>query len=806
MKLPDRTRLLRTAIFCAVFFLIYLLLNRPEVIFIQRLGFTAWYPAAGLSMAVTIGLSPWYGLLVLVTDPIVGRLVYGTPIFSLSGSGGSLGPVVYYTLAGYILRGPWKIDSSLSRRQDVMRYVAVTITAAAGSTCVGVGVLILDHRLNPLEYWKSWGSWFGGEIIGAMAIAPFLLIHVVPGIRGFLRLPPENPSKSEGKPRRDAFRISRAIELTAQMASILVVLYVVLSRLSAGAHFMFPVFLPIIWIAMTGGVRRAATGNMLLVASMVTGLRLFPLEASVLASLSLLLLSVSATGLIVGAAISEQDHQAAELRDQTVYLNSLVENCPLPIVFLNHDHTMHVCNDAFVNFFQFSRAELRTNPIGDLIVPAGLKEQGQKLLTDGLAGGTFRIVTQRQRKDGAILDVELTSIPLVVDGQPRAVCGMYTDISERLMAVEEARRHAEQLDEMVRELQVHNTEMTFLTELNSLLQCCANLKEAYAAVSQSARKLFPAATSGILYVYRPDQKSLEGVAYWGGTAASETSFEPLSCWGFRRGQAHWSDYPSGGVICEHLRRPAEASYLCVPMTAGNQTAGVLHLQVDRSENERGMPGFESMMEGMKRLAITAAGQIALAMVSLRLREELEIRSVRDPLTGLYNRRVLEAALNREIVRARRRGHPVSVVFIDLDHFKKFNDTFGHAAGDEVLLTLGKMFKDYYRGEDVVCRYGGEEFAIVMPEARPEDAAARAEGLRAKAEDLKIHFQGRELDRVTLSIGIAAFPEHASTPESLLRAADECLYRSKSAGRNRITVAAAPAESPEALAPATKPLA
>jgi diguanylate cyclase (GGDEF)-like protein len=249
----------------------------------------------------------------------------------------------------------------------------------------------------------------------------------------------------------------------------------------------------------------------------------------------------------------------------------------------------------------------------------------------------------------------------------------------------------------------------------------------------------------------------------------------------------------------------EASYLCVPMMAGNQTAGVLHLQVDRSEHERGMPGFESIMNGMGRLAVTAAGQIALAMVSLRLREELESQSVRDPLTGLYNRRVLEAALQREILRARRKCHPLSVVFLDLDHFKIFNDTFGHAAGDAVLVSMGKMFQGFFRGEDVVCRYGGEEFAIVMPEARPEDAAARAETLRAKAEQLAIHFEDRKLDRVTLSIGIAAYPQHGSTPEDLLRAADECLYRSKSAGRNRVTVAESPKELPPAPVPAEKQL-
>lgn len=128
---------------------------------------------------------------------------------------------------------------------------------------------MLSHKLNILEFWKSWGSWYGGEIIGGIAIAPFLLIHVVPGIRGFLILPPETLGRKDLKSRRKQFRIGGVIELTVQFLSILVAPYIVLSRLSTGAHFMFPLFLPIIWIAMTGGVRRAATGNVLLVAALV---------------------------------------------------------------------------------------------------------------------------------------------------------------------------------------------------------------------------------------------------------------------------------------------------------------------------------------------------------------------------------------------------------------------------------------------------------------------------------------------------------------------------------------------------------
>ncbi|HTV60422.1 MAG TPA: diguanylate cyclase [Verrucomicrobiae bacterium] len=786
--LTTKSRIFRTGIICACFFAIYLLLNRPEVIFITDLGFTAWYPAAGLSVATMLGLSPWYGVLLLVTDPIVGRLMYGVPLLSWPGFLGSCGPASFYALSAYLLRGPWKIDVSLRRRQDVMRYFAVCVVAAAGSTSVGVISLLLSHDLSIGQYWRSWISWYDGEIIGVVGIAPFLLIHVLPSIRRFLGIAQgsEETEAKRGTPREKPFVMTRTLEFLAQMFSIPAAQFVVL-RFEAG-HMLFLLFLPILWIAMRQGVRRVVTGNVALIMGMVAGIRIFSIPQSSLFSISLSLLFMSAAGLIVGAMVSEEFRQARDLRNQTVYLNSLVENNPLPIVFLELDRKMRMCNEAFLRMYQFTREDLTATTVDKLIWPPEFAEQGDKMFADVVNGQTVHVPTRRRRKDGEILDVELIAVPLIVDSRPRGVCWIYSDISGQLRAAQEAHRHAEELAEMVQELKIHNTEMGLLSELNSLLQCCATSQEAYTAVGQSAKKLFPAATSGALYVLGADKKTLEKAAEWGAATVSDPAFEPSLCWGFRRGQAHWSDHPGGGVVCGHLKDPVEASYLCVPMISGNKTAGVLHLQIDRGEREREMPGFESMMQGMERLAVTASGQIALAMASLRLKEELQSLSIRDPLTGLFNRRVLEESLQREIKRAHRKGQHVSLVFIDLDHFKQFNDTFGHAAGDEVLIRMAHLFQSYYRSEDVVCRFGGEEFAVILPEAQPGDAVARAEGLREEAGKLVIRHEGRELGRVTLSIGIAAFPDHAAAPEELLRAADESLYRSKTTGRNRVSLA------------------
>lgn len=794
-----QSRIWRTGVVCASFFLLYLLLNRPDVIFITDLGFTAWYPAAGLSVATMLGLSPLYGLLLLFTDPIVGRLMYGVPLISWPGILGACGPASFYALLAYLLRGPWKIDVTLRRRQDVMRYFAACVVAAAGATSVGVTSLLLSGGITAPQYWSSWVSWYDGEIIGVVGIAPFLLIHVLPSFRKFLGIAERSEERAakNGGPAKKPFVMARMLEFVAQMFSIFAAQYIVL-RFEAG-RMLFLLFLPILWIAMRQGVRRVVTGNVALIMGIVAGMRAYPVPQGSLFSVSLSLLFMSAAGLIVGAMVSEEFRQARELRNQTVYLNSLVENNPLPIVFLDLERKMRFCNDAFLRMYQFTREDLAATTVDKLIWPPEFAEQGDKMFREVANGQTVHVPTRRRRKDGEILDVELIAVPLIVDARSVGVCWIYSDISERLRAAQAAERHAEELARMVEELKIHNTEMGLLSELNSLLQCCAASQEAYAAVGQSAKKLFPAANAGALYVLGADKKTLEKAVEWGAATVSGPAFEPSSCWGFRRGQAHWSDYPGGGVICQHVNDPVEASYLCVPMISGNKTAGVLHLQIDRSEREREMPGFESMMKGMERLAVTASGQITLAMASLRLKEELQSLSVRDPLTGLFNRRVLEESLQREIKRASRKGHHVALVFMDLDHFKKFNDTFGHAAGDEVLTRMAHLFQSYFRSEDVVCRYGGEEFAAILPEAQPGDAAARAEGLCEEARKLVVRHEGRELGRVTLSIGVAAFPDHASTPDELLRAADDSLYRSKASGRNRVTVAATMANAPPAPA-------
>jgi diguanylate cyclase (GGDEF)-like protein len=171
-------------------------------------------------------------------------------------------------------------------------------------------------------------------------------------------------------------------------------------------------------------------------------------------------------------------------------------------------------------------------------------------------------------------------------------------------------------------------------------------------------------------------------------------------------------------------------------------------------------------------------------------QDLQEQAVTDPLTGLYNRRYLREALSRELMRAKRKNSPLAVVMVDADHFKRINDTLGHEAGDMVLKELGALFKRSIRGSDIACRYGGEEFALLLPDASLDGAERKAEDIRMAVKRLDIRVQDKPVGALSASFGVALFPQHADEADALLTKADEALYQAKGAGRDRVMVSGA----------------
>jgi diguanylate cyclase (GGDEF)-like protein len=223
------------------------------------------------------------------------------------------------------------------------------------------------------------------------------------------------------------------------------------------------------------------------------------------------------------------------------------------------------------------------------------------------------------------------------------------------------------------------------------------------------------------------------------------------------------------------------------MVAQGNTIGILHLEFESPAEPRDDSGTESVRDSHQRLAVSAASQVALSLASLQLRETLREQSIRDPLTRLFNRRFLEESLERELQLAGRKKQALAVLFLDLDHFKRFNDTFGHDAGDMVLQSLADLFRTFFRATDICCRYGGEEFAIILPESSSRDAVIRADALRSEVKSLRLHYKKQTVGQLTVSVGVAAFPEHGSTSTELLKIADQCLYEFKASGRDVVTV-------------------
>jgi diguanylate cyclase (GGDEF)-like protein len=321
-------------------------------------------------------------------------------------------------------------------------------------------------------------------------------------------------------------------------------------------------------------------------------------------------------------------------------------------------------------------------------------------------------------------------------------------------------------------------------EMDGLLQADLSWDEAYTVIASYGRRLFTG-FQGAIYLRAEESHSLERVLGWGDAEPLVETLQSEQCWSLKTGHTHWVRHQDAELpTCGHLHASGECS-VCTPLVAHGDTLGTLVL--------RSTGGVESCVaegsyEHARATLASFSGRVALAISNMQLRETLRQQALRDPLTGLHNRRIMEEGLAREIARAGRESIPLVVGFVDIDHFKDFNDTYGHEAGDYALKQVAGYLRDHTRAGDLVSRYGGEEFVTVWLGADLATAFARAEGFRQAVEALRLDLKGESLGVVTLSIGLAVLGEHGDSAESLLSAADAALYEAKGDGRNRVVVA------------------
>ncbi len=369
-------------------------------------------------------------------------------------------------------------------------------------------------------------------------------------------------------------------------------------------------------------------------------------------------------------------------------------------------------------------------------------------------------------------------------GKVEYISGLFFDITERkeLEATVAERtlelQHANsRLMLWGNELEHRNAEINLLGQMGDLLQSCNTSAEAHTGFQVFAKRLFPE-DSGTLFVFGESARMVEAVAAWGGKAPGESEFSLDDCWALRRGRVHGRADVEAGLRCRHVAD--SAAYICVPMMAHGTALGVLHLLLASPDVDQ--------WDARQHLGVRVGEHLGLALAKLKLQENLQHLSVRDPLTGLYNRRYMEESLTRELRRAERQGKPLGVLMVDIDHFKVFNDTFGHDAGDALLREIGALLQHRIRAGDIACRYGGEEFTIVLQDATQDATRQRAEEIREAATKLRVRHGQRVLDPVTLSLGVATYPQNGASRDVLMQNADVALYRAKKEGRDRVCVA------------------
>lgn len=324
-------------------------------------------------------------------------------------------------------------------------------------------------------------------------------------------------------------------------------------------------------------------------------------------------------------------------------------------------------------------------------------------------------------------------------------------------------------------------EVSLLNQMGELLQACFSLDQAYGVLGGVVHQFFPGRAGSVL-VFNESRDLVEEVAAWGQPSGHTPSFAPDECWALRGGRPHVVDEEGGTPFCQHVMEPLPTGSICIPLLAQGEAFGIFYLCNPAGAHVQGFP------EETRRLAAAVAKQIALALANLRLRETLRGQSIRDSLTGLYNRRYMEETVERELRRAGRSGRPLGVIMLDIDSFKLLNDTFGHAGGDAVLRAVGNLLKTIVRGSDIACRYGGDEIVLILPETGLEPTSAKAEQLREAVKRLQVTHRGQTIERISVSLGVAAFPDHGHDASTVLAAADEAQYVAKAAGKDQVRIA------------------
>ncbi|MBC7361675.1 MAG: diguanylate cyclase [Candidatus Aminicenantes bacterium] len=488
--------------------------------------------------------------------------------------------------------------------------------------------------------------------------------------------------------------------------------------------------------------------------------------------------------------IEEKEAIAQKLKESEELFRSMVESLGEGVVIVDPEENFIFANQAARRIFNDYEGKLIGRNLKEFTTP-----------------DQYEIIRKQtlRRKQGFrdVYDLEITlddgtRKTLIVNAAPQfdrdgnfaSALAVMIDITERKREERALAEAKLELEKAIAELQKRNEEAAVLIELGDAFHLARSEKEIVDIALSYARRLFPE-ESGLLYLRQAKENFLQVGGVWNLDGPREDIINLDDCWALRKSAPYFIISPEKDLVCPHFKTnwPISFPTACLPLNSFGETLGLLVVFCCQKKPYVKQEAYlEQEIKVKKQLLITFAQRVAMALANIRLRESLKEQSIRDSLTSLYNRRYLEETLERELRRARRAGKPVSVIMLDIDHFKKFNDSYGHEAGDFILQTIARTLERAVRAEDIVCRYGGEEFTVILPGLPLDKAVSRAELILDSVRHLEVNYGKTVIHNITISAGVSAYPDHADQWTELIQLADTALFKAKNEGRNRVIVA------------------
>ncbi|AKS46254.1 diguanylate cyclase (GGDEF) domain-containing protein [Octadecabacter temperatus] len=492
-------------------------------------------------------------------------------------------------------------------------------------------------------------------------------------------------------------------------------------------------------------------------------------------------------GELVSQSLSWRDSQ--ETDDAGLMLATQIMNVmEQGIILWSADGTCELHNTRIYEVLELERSALGIGTNRDEFLAAAVPrgEYTDEKLAEMRKHSNTRIAYQYDRKLPSGDVVECHARP-TREGGYVVTCTNVTEARQAARELAAAKKAAEDAESksslILQEERARRAEARTLSDLDEWLQSCKSLDELFQIVAKFMGYLLPD-SYGELYLYSNSRDVLDGACEWGQEDAINAHITPDSCWSLRRGRVYEHNPDALCFPCDHLSEQSKATlcdYICIPIIAHGDTVGLLHINF-----KAGMSRAE--IKSLGRFAARCGEHISMAIANVKLRDELHDQSIRDPLTGLYNRRYFMDAMRRETSVADRGGKGFSLISLDADKFKTFNDNHGHEAGDLVLRALAECMLAVLPSSAVCARVGGEEFAVLLPQCIENEAMQQAEALRSSVSEIEVRTAFGLLPRVTISSGVAAYCGDSTAPSVVMKRADEALYAAKSDGRNCVRLA------------------